>query len=116
MLNPSQDYHHLKDRRADIQAAGYRGLRAPATRVVGGGNMVVLFDDQSKNVQAITPYEVEFRLLVPGPPPRTPLTSHVTDQLDYLAGEIRVTAPPAPATLPPVLVPFVGWTLVPINH
>jgi hypothetical protein len=48
LLNPSQDYHHLKDRRADIQAAGYRGLRAPSTRVVGTGNMVVLFEDQSK--------------------------------------------------------------------
>jgi hypothetical protein len=32
------------DRRADIQASGYRGLRAPATRVVGTGNMLVLFD------------------------------------------------------------------------
>jgi len=116
MLNPSQDYHHLKDRRADIQAAGYRGLRAPATRVLGGGNMVVLFDDQSKNLNAITPYEVEFRLLLPGGPPRMPFTSHVTDLLDYLAGEVRVAAPPAPATLPPALVPFGAWTLVPFNH
>jgi hypothetical protein len=116
MLNPSQDYHHLKDRRADMQAGGYRGLRAPATRVVGGGNMVVLFDDQSKNLQAITPHEVEFRLITPGAPPRAPFASHVTNLLDYLAGEVRVVAPPAPAALPPALVPFAAWTLVPFNH
>jgi hypothetical protein len=45
-----------------------------------------------------------------------PFTSHVTDLLDYLAGEVRVAAPPAPATLPPALAPFVAWTLVPFNH
>jgi hypothetical protein len=116
VLNPSQDYHHLKDRRADIQAAGYRGLRAPSARVVGGGNMVVLFDDQSKNLQSITPYEVEFRLITPGPSPRTPFASHVTDLLDYLAGEVRVLAPPAPTVLPPALIPFAAWTVVPLNH
>ncbi len=55
LLNPSQDYYYLKDRRADIQASGYKGLRAPSTRVLGAGNMFVLFDDQSKNLQAITP-------------------------------------------------------------
>ena len=27
--------------------------------------MVVLFEDQSKNLHAITPYEVEFRLITP---------------------------------------------------
>src|SRR5438132_4083248 len=52
LLNPSQDYHHLKDRRADVQASGYRGLRAPSTRVAGAGNMVVLFDDQSGNLRS----------------------------------------------------------------
>jgi hypothetical protein len=116
VLNPSQDYHHLKDRRADVQAAGYRGLRAPSTRVVGGGNMVVLFDDQSKNVLTIAPYEVEFRLVTPGPPPRAPFASHVTDLLDYLAGEVRVVTPPGPAALPAALVPFAAWTLIPFNH
>ena len=116
MLNPAQDYHHLKDRRADIQASGYQGLRAPATRVVGGGNMVVLFEDQSKNLHAITPYEVEFRLITPGAPPIVPFASHVTNLLDYLAGEVRVVAPPAPAVLPPALGPFAAWTVVPFNH
>jgi hypothetical protein len=116
MLNPSQDYYHLKDRRADIQAAGYRGLRAPSTRAIGGGNMVVLFDDQSKNLQAITPYEVELRLIEPGAAPRAPFASHATGLLDYLAGEVRVVAPPAPAALPPTLAPFAAWTVVPFNH
>jgi hypothetical protein len=78
--------------------------------------MVVLFDDQSRNVQAITPYEVEFRLLTPGPPPRVPFASHATDLLDYRAGEVRVLAPPGPASLPPALLPFAAWTLVPFNH
>jgi len=79
--------------------------------------MVVLFDDQSKNLQSITPYEVEFRLITTGHlPPRVPFASHVTDLLDYLAGEVRVVAPPAPAVLPPALVPFAAWTVVPFNH
>jgi hypothetical protein len=116
VLNPSQDYHHLNDRRADIQAAGYQGIRAPSTRVVGGGNMVALFDDQSKNLHSITPYEVEFRLITPGPPPRVPFASHATDLLDYLAGEVRIIAPPAPAALPPVLIPFAAWTVVPSSR
>jgi hypothetical protein len=116
VLNPSQDYHHLKDRRAHIQAAGYRGLRAPASRVVLGGNMVVLFDDQSKNLVSITPFEVEFRLMRPGPPPRMPFATHVTDLLDYHSGEVRVVAPAAPAMLPPALLPFAAWTMVPFNQ
>lgn len=92
LLNPSQDYRHLKDRRAAIQAAGYNGLRAPSTRDVGGGSMTVLFDDQSRNVGAITPYEVEFRLITPARHPTAASISHATDRLDYLAGEVRVTA------------------------
>src|SRR5581483_9944387 len=106
LLNPSQDYHHLKDRRADIQASGYRGLRAPSTRVHGVGNMVVLFDDQSKNLQTITPYEIEFRLLRPGHPPAVPFASHTTDSLDYLAGEVRILPLLVAAVLPPALATF----------
>jgi hypothetical protein len=114
--NPSQDYHHLKDRRADIQASGYQGLRAPSTRFVGPGNMVVLFDDQSKSLHTITRYEIEFRLIMPGPLPRPPFTSHITDELDYLAGEVRIVAPVAPAALPPALLRFAAWTVIPFNH
>jgi hypothetical protein len=116
LLNPSQDYRHLKDRRAAIQAAGYHGLRAPSTRVAGSGTMVVLFDDQGKNVRAIAPYEVEFRLLTPGPPPTVPFASRATDLLDYLAGEVRVLPPAPPASLPAALAPFSAWTLVRFNH
>jgi hypothetical protein len=36
--------------------------------------------------------------------------SHVTDLLDYLAGEVRVVAPP------PALSAFAAWTAVPFNH
>lgn len=116
LLNPSHDYYHLKDRRADIAASGYQGLRAPSARVVGPGNMIVLFNDQSKNVQAITPYEVEFRLIRPGHPPPVAFVSHATDLLDYRAGEVRVIAPPPPAALLPALAPFAAWTMVPFNH
>jgi hypothetical protein len=116
LLNPSQDYRHLKDRRAAIQAAGYNGLRAPSTRVVGGGNMVVLFNDQSGNVQTIEPYEVEFRLITPARLPTVPFASHATDLLDYLAGEVRVVAPPPPGALPATLSPFAAWTVVAFNH
>ena len=52
MLNPSQDYEHLKDRRAFIESNGYNGIKAPSSRSVTGGEIVVLFDDQSKNVEA----------------------------------------------------------------
>ena len=112
LLNPSQDYAHLKDGRAAIQAAGYRGLRAPSTRATSPGNMVVLFDDQSGNVASITPYEAEFRLLTPA---RTPFLSQATDQLDYLGGEVRVLAP-GPAPLPAALSGFGAWSVVAFNH
>jgi hypothetical protein len=112
IVNPSQDYWHLKDRRADIQASGYRGLRAPSARATWPGNMVVLFDDQGKNVATITPYDVEFRLLTPA---GAPFTSHATDRLDYLRGEVRVL-PAGTAPLPPGLSVFGGWSVVSFNH
>jgi RES domain-containing protein len=89
MLNPAQDYEHLKDRRAAIQSSGYRGLRAPSSRVRGSGEMVVLFQDQSQNIQSITPYEVEFRLMTSADPP-APFANHAVDLLDFTAGEVRV--------------------------
>ena len=75
MLNPSQDYQHLKDRRAAIENNGYLGLRAPSSRVRGSGNMIVLFEDQSKNVQRITPFQMEFRMITSVRPP-APFTNH----------------------------------------
>ena len=37
MTNPSQDYEHLKERRAFLQHTGYRGLLAPSSRVTSPG-------------------------------------------------------------------------------
>lgn len=93
-VNPSQDYEHLKASRALVQNAGYNGLRVQSSRRVGGGNMVVLFHDQSGNVTAITPHEIEFRLITPHGPP---FYNHAHDPLNFLAGEVRVVsaAPPA---------------------
>lgn len=116
LLNPSQDYRHLKDRRAAIQSAGYNGLRAPSTRAAGGGTMTVLFDDQSKNVGSITPYEIECRLITPARYPTIAFVSHATDLLGYLVGEVRVIAATPPAALPAQLRPFSAWTLVHFNH
>ncbi len=112
LLNPAQDYWHLKDRRADIQACGYNGLRAPSTRVTVPGNMIVLFDDQSGNLTSITPYEVELRLVTPA---GAPFVSHVLDVLNYQAGEVRIL-PPALGALPPALAAFAAWTPIAFNH
>ena len=78
--------------------------------------MTVVFDDQSRNVGRITPYEVEFRLITPGRPPTIAFSSHATDLLDYLAGEVRVIASPPAGSLLASLRSFSGWTLVPFNH
>jgi hypothetical protein len=91
--NPSQDYNHLKDGRAAIEHNGYSGLRAPSSRVKSAGNMVVLFNDQSRNVQSITPYTVEFRLVTAGRP-ALPFTNHATEVLDFTAGEVKLTGSP----------------------
>ena len=92
--NPSQDYHHLKDRRVNIQANGYKGLRAPSARSKRNGSMIVLFNDQSKNVKTITPYEMEFRLICTN---GSPFINHTTDMLDFsAAGEVRATGPNIP--------------------
>jgi RES domain-containing protein len=115
MLNPSQDYNHLKDRRAAIQSSGYQGLRAPSSRVRGTGHMLVLFQDQSKNVQSITPHEVEFHLITSDDPP-APLTNHATDLLDFAAGEVRVLPGPNPPAPNPSLAAYLGWTRVEFNH
>ncbi len=125
MLSPAQDYHHLKDRRAAIEHLGYNGLRAPSSRVRGPGHMVVLFADQSKNVQRITPFEVEFRLITSDKPPR-PFANLATDVLDYCAGEVRVGPAGAAASYfgagsilssaTSAFVGFAGWTQVDFNH
>ena len=109
MTNPSQDYDHLKQRRADIQALGYSGIRAPSSRSTLGGNMVVLFSDQSKNVQSITPFALECRLMTP-PPGSVPFVSHATDMLDYSSGEARILGAPSS------MVTYSSFTAVAFNH
>jgi hypothetical protein len=93
LVNPSQDYEHLKERRAFIECNGYRGIRAPSSRSTAGGEMIVLFDDQSKNVD-LQPHTVEFRLVTP--PPTAPFVNHLTELLDFTAGEVRFVGPAPP--------------------
>jgi len=100
MNNPSQDYEHLKDRRAHIQAQSYQGLIAPSARSTQGGRIVVLFQDQSGNVQTITPHSGELRLITAA---GSPFTNHTTEVLDFTAGEVRITSGWRPR----------GWTSYP---
>ena len=108
MLNPSQDYEHLKERRTFIESNRYKGLRAPSSRSTTGGEMIVLFDDQSKNVE-LKPYTVEFRLVTV--PPVAPFGNHMTELLDFTAGEVRFVG-----AIPPGVAGYAGWTLVRFNH
>jgi len=109
LVNPSQDYYHLKDGRAAIEHKGYSGVRAPSSRVKGGGNMVVLFYDQSGNVQSITPYTVEFRLVTAGPP-AVPFTNHATEILDFTGGEVKLTGTPLAITT------YADWQRIEFHH
>jgi RES domain-containing protein len=108
MLNPSQDYEHLKERRAFIESNGYNGIKAPSSRSVTGGEIVVLFDDQSKNVD-LSPYAVEFRLVTRTPV--VPFINHLTEVLDFSAGEVQFVG-----GKPPGLAGYAGWTRVSFNH
>jgi len=111
-LNPSQDYEHLKSKRADIQSSGYRGLKVPSSRAQRIGNLIVLFDDQSNNIQSIIPYRVEFRLLTSG---GTPFVNHAQDILDFNAGEVKVTNTPLPPGTVSALYHY-SWHRIPFNH
>jgi RES domain-containing protein len=115
MLNPSQDYEHLKDRRAAIQSNGYQGLRAPSSRIRETGHMIVLFEDQSKNVHTIIPHEVEFRLITAGDLPE-PFTNHAVDLLDFTAGEVRVRLASGSQAPHPTLAACQDWTRFEFNH
>jgi hypothetical protein len=110
MLNPSQDYHHLKQGRANIQGLGYRGLRAPSARTISNGSMAVLFADQSKNVARITPFPASFRLICDGVP-AIPFANHASQLLCFTAGEVMFPNTPVIAG-----VPRAGWFRVGFNH
>jgi hypothetical protein len=84
MVNPSQDYDHLKQIRADIQTAGYNGLRAPSSRSKSGRNLIVFFYDQSSHVMKIQPYRATFRLVAND---RTPFFNPAVQVMDFTAGE-----------------------------
>jgi RES domain len=107
-LNPSQDYLHLKDRRAEIESQGYSGLIVGSSRAVKRGNLVVLFEDQSFNVQNIIPHEVEFRLIDEN---GDPFHNHATQLLDFTAGEVRFTG-----AVPPDGAAYRDWQRVDFNH
>src|SRR5205814_1021581 len=110
MLNPSQDYHHLKERRAAIETNGYQGIKAPSSRSTAGGQMIVLFEDQSRNVASIQDYEADFALLT-NAGPLTPFTNHATEVLAFTAGAVRS------ATLPPgVAATYQNWTRISFNR
>jgi hypothetical protein len=108
MVNPSQDYEHLKDRRAFIEHAGYHGIRAPSSRSTRGGEIVVLFDDQSNNVD-IVPFTIDCRLITA--PPTAVFANHLTQILDFTAAEVRFVG-----AMPPGLAGYAGWTKVSFNH
>jgi len=71
-ISPSHDYLHSGAVRDVIQNKGYKGLIAPSSRDVNNnsisinntnmGNIVVLFEDQSKNISSIEPYRIAFKL------------------------------------------------------
>ncbi len=109
MVNPSQDFDYLKNRRNFIESQGYQGLRAPSSRHRGGENIIALFNDQSNNVQSISPYSVEFRLITDR---GLPFTNHTIDILDFTAGEARITG----ANLPSKSLFGSKWQRVDFNH
>jgi hypothetical protein len=108
ILNPSQDYSHLKQRRSVIESHGYLGLIVRSSRAINRGNLVVLFEDQSSNVQSVTPHEVEFRLIDQN---GNPFHNHSTQLLDFTAGEVRFTG-----TAPPQSAAYKNWRRVEFNH
>ncbi|MEK6299389.1 MAG: RES family NAD+ phosphorylase [Acidobacteriota bacterium] len=105
MTNPSQDYEHLKQKRAEIQHRGYEGLIAPSSRSTKPGSLVVLFNDQTKNIRSIDPFELKVRLInMDG----KPFANHTTELLDFDAAEVRLTGHGTGA--------YDNWTKIQFNH
>src|SRR5437762_2086637 len=111
MINPSQDYEHLKYKRADIESSGYRGLRVQSSRAKRIGNAVVLFEDQSSNVARILPYQIEFRLVNQGGPP---FISHIQDTMDFTVGEVKINSSTLPAAATGGNYQY--WQRISFNH
>jgi len=117
-LNPSQDYIHLKEKRADIQStSGYNGIRVPSSRTTKNGNMVVLFDDQSRNLRDIRPYEVEFQLITDS---GAPFSNHANEILHFTSGKVRILPRIIPGLMTPALPSggniYQNWQTVNFHH
>lgn len=108
-VNPSQDYQHLKERRAQIQADGYSGIRVSSSRATAGGNIIVLFEDQSNNIHSIVPHPIEFRLITPG---LAPFSNHGSDMLDFTSGDVKITGSVFPAGGRRLM----NWQKISFNH
>jgi RES domain-containing protein len=108
MNNPSQDYLHLKEKRAIIQTNNYNGIWAPSSRSRQGGRILALFHDQSANVAQINPVEVELRLVQPH---GGAFNNHASQALDFEACEVRATHP-----LPQWAQAFGNWKRVDFHH
>ena len=110
LCNPSLEYLHLKEKRDDIQYAGYKGLRAPSSRTLNGGYMLVSFEDLSTKVLRITPYPLDLRLITSS---GTSFTNHLSDILDFTAGEARISSKRCPLGGAPYLN---RWQRVRFHH
>jgi hypothetical protein len=108
MLNPSQDYWHLKQRRNEIQHYGYTGLIAPSTRCPQGGRMVVLFNGQSGNLHTIDPFDTEIRLITT--PGNAQFANYKTDTLNFTACEAQIVG------MPSGLATYNNFVPVSFNH
>ena len=65
--------------------------------------MVVLFGDQSKSVQSITPFAAEFRLVDIG---SAAFVNHATQLLDFTLGQVQIARVAA----------YKNFATVPFNH
>ena len=77
--------------------------------------MIVLFEDQSKNLQNITPFELHFRMITSASP-ATPFTNHALETLDFTAGEVQIVAASSSAGPHPASGVYSSWTRVEFNH
>jgi hypothetical protein len=103
MHNPSNDYYHLKQKRAELESIGYQGLIAPSSRSKHGGKMIVLFEDQSNNIYTIGKNIIEFRLVDQHGGPLANISSQL---VDFEAGEVNVYAAGKPTR----------WQRIEFNH
>jgi len=110
MHNPSQDYKHLQHCRAEVQRNKHDGLRAPSSRSRRGGEMYVLFSDQSSNVAKASYYEFRLRLIDGSGAPYQQFGNQV---LDFNRAESKCTTR---GKLPRELSSYKSWSIVEFNR